>query len=67
MALFLFALQPLMATGGESFAAWAKDEGVKKMENVTPELVKEYGQELAEKVKNGEMAASTAQELCICG
>ena len=52
------------ATNGdrwESFAAWAKDEGVKKMENVTPELVKEYGQELAEKVKNGEMAASTAQ------
>ena len=52
------------ATNGdrwESFTAWAKDEGVKKMENVTPELVKEYGQELAEKVKNGEMAASTAQ------
>ena len=52
------------ATNGdrwESFAAWAKDEGVKKMENVTQELVKEYGQELAEKVKNGEMAASTAQ------
>ena len=52
------------ATNGdrwESFAAWAKDEGVKKMENVTQELVKEYGQELAEKVKNGEMAAATAQ------
>jgi site-specific recombinase XerC len=52
------------ATNGdrwESFSAWAKEEGVKKMENVTPELVKEYGQELAEKVKNGEMAASTAQ------
>lgn len=52
------------ATNGDrwqSFANWAKEEGVKKMENVTPELVKEYGQELAEKVKNGEMAASTAQ------
>lgn len=52
------------ATNGdrwESFAAWAKEEGVKKMENVTPELVKEYGHELAEKVKNGEMSASTAQ------
>ena len=52
------------ATNGdrwESFAAWAKEEGVKKMENVTQELVKEYGQELAEKVKNGEMSASTAQ------
>ena len=52
------------ATNGdrwESFAAWAKEEGVKKMENVTQELVKQYGQELAEKVKNGEMSASTAQ------
>lgn len=45
----------------DSFAAWAKDEGVKKMENVTPELVKEYGQELAERVSSGDMAASTAQ------
>lgn len=52
------------ATNGDrwqSFANWAKENDVKKMENVTPELVKEYGQELAEKVKNGEMAASTAQ------
>lgn len=52
------------ATNGDrwqSFSAWAKDEGVKKMENVTPELVKEYGKELAEKVKNGELSASTAQ------
>ena len=52
------------ATNGdrwESFASWAKDEGVNKMENVTPELVKEYGRELAEKVKIGELSASTAQ------
>lgn len=31
------------------------------MENVTAELVKEYGKELAEKVNSGDMAASTAQ------
>lgn len=52
------------ATNGdrwEAFAAWAKDEGVKKMENVTAELVKEYGKELAEKVNSGEMSAATAQ------
>lgn len=52
------------ATNGdrwESFAAWAKEQGIKKMENVTQELVKEYGKELAEKVRNGEMSASTAQ------
>ena len=52
------------ATNGDrwqSFANWAKDEGVKKMENVTAELVKEYGKELAEKVNSGDMAAATAQ------
>ncbi|WP_337166123.1 tyrosine-type recombinase/integrase [Vibrio fluvialis] len=52
------------ATNGDrwqSFADWAKEEGVKKMENVTAELVKEYGKELAEKVNSGEMAAATAQ------
>ena len=52
------------ATNGErwnSFTAWAKENDVKKMENVTPELVKEYGQELAERVSQGEMAAATAQ------
>jgi len=52
------------ATNGDrwkSFTNWAKEEGVKKMENVTAELVKEYGKELAEKVNSGEMAAATAQ------
>ena len=52
------------ATNGDrwqSFADWAKEEGVKKMENVTAELVKEYGKELAEKVNSGDMAAATAQ------
>lgn len=52
------------ATNGDrwqSFANWAKDDGVKKMENVTPELVKEYGQELAEKVNAGEISPATAQ------
>lgn len=52
------------ATNGDrwqSFTDWAKDKGVKKMEKVTKELVKEYGQELAEKVNNGDMFPSTAQ------
>ena len=52
------------STNGErwnSFANWAKDQDVKKMENVTQELVKQYGQELAAQVKNGELAAATAQ------
>lgn len=52
------------ATNGDrwqSFTAWAKEEGIKKMENVTPELVTQYGQELAERVNSGEMSPSTAQ------
>lgn len=44
-----------------TFTTWAKDEGVKKMENITPELVTQYGQELAERVASGSMAAATAQ------
>ena len=52
------------STNGErwnSFANWAKDQDVKKMENVTQELVKQYGQELAAQVKAGDLAAATAQ------
>ena len=52
------------ATNGErwnSFTAWAKENDVKKMEDVTQELVREYGRDLAEKVTAGEMAAATAQ------
>lgn len=52
------------ATNGErwnSFTAWAKENDVKKMENVSPELVQKYGQELAAQVKAGDLAAATAQ------
>lgn len=44
-----------------AFTAWAKAQDVKKMENVTPELVQQYGQALAQKVREGAMAAATAQ------
>ena len=52
------------ATNGErwnSFTAWAKENDVKKMENISQELVQKYGQELAERVSQSEMAAATAQ------
>ena len=52
------------ATNGDrwqSFAEWAKENDVKKMENVTPDLVREYGRELADQVKAGELSAATAQ------
>lgn len=44
-----------------AFTAWAKAQDVKKMENVTPELVQQYGQALAQRVRQGAMAAATAQ------
>ena len=45
----------------QSFTQWAKENDVKKMENVSPELVQKYGQELAAQVKAGDLAAATAQ------
>jgi len=45
------------------FADFAKSEGIGRMERITPELVVQYGQELAEKVAHGEMSASYAQNL----
>lgn len=45
----------------QAFAEWAREEGVRWLEDVDRGLVTEYGQELAEKVEAGEMAASTAQ------
>ena len=45
----------------QTFVAWAKEQGVKKMEHVTRKLVREYGRGLAGKVAAGQMAAATAQ------
>ncbi|EER61936.1 conserved hypothetical protein [Acidovorax delafieldii 2AN] len=44
-----------------SFTIWAKANGVKKMEDVTRELVKKYGRELAQKVNTRDLSAATAQ------
>ena len=52
------------ATNGErwqSFTAWAKEHDVKKMENVTQELVMQYGRDLAEKVNDEKLSPATAQ------
>lgn len=45
------------------FASWARDHDARYLEYVTPELVQQYGQELAEKVEAGEMTAAYAQNL----
>lgn len=45
----------------QSFTQYVHESGIKKMENITPDLVREYGKELASRVVDGLMAASTAQ------
>jgi site-specific recombinase XerD len=52
------------ATNGErwgQFAQWARDQGIKKMENVTADAVTQYGRELAARVESGALSAATAQ------
>lgn len=50
-----------MAERWGQFCAWAKDEGIKKMEQIERADLVRYGEELANRVERGEMAASTAQ------
>lgn len=45
------------------FAAYAKENGVGRLERITPELVHQYGRELAEKVQHQQLSASYAQNL----
>lgn len=44
-----------------SFCAWAREIGVKKMENVTREIVISYGKKLAGDVDSEKMSPATAQ------
>ena len=43
------------------FTSWAREQGIKRMEDVTPEAVRDYGLQLATRVEDGQLAASTAQ------
>lgn len=45
------------------FAAYAKENGVGRLERITPELVQQYGRELADKVQHQQLSASYAQNL----
>lgn len=45
------------------FAQFAKEHGTKWLEQVDRDLVQAYGQQLAQAVERGELAASTAQNL----
>jgi site-specific recombinase XerD len=50
-----------MAERWGQFCDWAKEEGIKKMEQIEQSDLVRYGTELASRVERGEMAASTAQ------
>ena len=43
------------------FTSWAREQGIKRMEDVTPEAVRDYGLQLATRVEDGQLQASTAQ------
>lgn len=45
------------------FAAYSKEQGVGRMERITPELVQQYGRGLSNQVKAGTMAPSYAQNM----
>jgi integrase len=54
------------ATVGErwsQFVAWAREEGLTKMEMIDREAVEAYGRELAERVEAGDMSPAYAQNL----
>lgn len=58
-----FASAATIGDRWQAFADWARDEGVKWMEDVDRDLVQAYGAELAEQVAAGEMTAAYAQNL----
>lgn len=58
-----FSTVDTVADRWRQFVNYAKSEGVGRMERITPELTIAYGKVLAEKVENGQLAASYGQNL----
>lgn len=56
-----FSTEATLADRWEIFARYIKSKGIRKMEKISRELVIDYGKELADQVRNLEMATSTAQ------
>ena len=56
-----FATEAVLGERWRIFSEWAREKKVKKMEYVTQELVRQYGENLAHKVKEKLLSASTAQ------
>ncbi len=47
----------------QQFATFAKDQGVRRLEHITPDLVKSYGHQIADQVENKEISPSYGQNL----
>lgn len=58
-----FATMDVVADRWRLFARYAKAHGVGRMERVTVELVRRYGQDLAERVHNDELSPAYVQNL----
>lgn len=58
-----FASSDAIADRFAQFAAYAKENGVGRMERIDVDLVSRYGQELAERVTAGELSPAYAQNL----
>lgn len=56
-----FSTAATQADRWASFSAWAKEQGVGRMERIDGEMVRAYGRELADQVKAGDLAPATAQ------
>lgn len=57
-----FATTAKYADDWKLFSAWAKEHGAKQMERITPDMVRQYGKELATKVDDSFIKPSTAQD-----
>ena len=51
-----FSTAATQADRWASFSAWAKEQGVGRMERIDKEMVRAYGRELADQVKAGDLA-----------
>lgn len=56
-----FSTAATQANRWASFSAWAKKQGIGRMERIGADTVRAYGYELAKYVKAGDLAAATAQ------
>lgn len=56
-----FASAATTAERWQQFCTWAKERDIKKMENISKEIVLQYGKELALKVTQKDLAPATAQ------